>query len=130
MTNVSDLEKSLVAHMVDESHVECVGLVLEDGNTIRLKNQARSPHRFFVNPVQFTDIHHQFTAPVAALYHSHPHRPSIPSGEDRRMMRYLKTVWPSAYHIILSPSGHAAFHVVDNDVVEERGLPWSSRPDH
>jgi len=121
MTDV--LLSLLEEHMSDENPIECVGLVLEDGGTVRLRNQAGSEHRFFVNPSQFTDRIDQFTSPVAILYHSHPTRPSTPSGEDERMMRYLVTVWPDVYHVILSPSGHAAYHVVDGKIAK-RSLPW------
>ena len=114
----------LEGHASDDHPFECVGLLLEDGNTIRLRNQARSRHRFFVNPEQFADIIDEFTAPVSALYHSHIDKPSIPSDEDKRMMFYLSTVWPDAYHIILSPFGHHAYDVVGDGIVN-RELPWS-----
>jgi len=115
--NQSDVLASLEAHMEQDLPNECVGLLLLDGNTIQLRNQARSPHRFFVNPVQYDDI--ELTAPVCALYHSHPLRPAKPSGEDERMMME----WPEVMHIILSPDGHKAYHVVNEDI-HEIDLPW------
>jgi len=121
---------NLEAHFHDEPDYECVGLLLADGSTIRLKNQARSRKRFFVNPVQFAGLDiHPTNNPIAALYHSHLDTPPAPSGEDRRMMRYLVTVWPNVYHIILSPSGHMGYHVVDDGVIERKDLPWLSKPD-
>lgn len=109
--------------MEAEAPNECVGLLLWDGNLIHLRNQARSPHRFFVNPQQLIDKNDEFTAPILAIYHSHPQRTATPSGEDERFMRYLATVWPEVFHVILSPEGHAAYHVVD-DSIEKRLLPW------
>ena len=120
---MSDVQSRLEAHLEAEAPNECVGLLLWDGTVIQLRNQAQSPHRFFVNPQQLIDREQEFTSPILAMYHSHPHRPAVPSGEDERMMHYLETVWPQVYHIILSPQGHAAYHVVDGQV-KERNLPW------
>lgn len=120
---------NLEAHFNDEPDYECVGFLLADGSTVRLKNQARSRKRFFVNPSQFIEISPQLTSPITALYHSHLDTPPAPSGEDRRMMRYLITVWPDVYHIILSPSGHMGYHVVNDGVIEKKDLPWLSKPD-
>ncbi len=122
LTNLED-------HFNSEPDYECVGLLLTNGSIIRLKNQARSRKRFFVNPLQFPEVASQLTAPISALYHSHLDTPPIPSGEDRRMMRYLVTVWPDVYHIILSPSGHMGYHVVDDGVIEQKDLPWLSKQD-
>lgn len=120
---MSNVLVALEAHMGEVEPNECVGLLLQDSSIVKLVNQAQSPNRFFVNPQQLLDHDTEFTSPVAALYHSHPHRPAEPSGEDERMMRYLVTVWPDTYHIILSPQGHHAYHVVD-DAICERELPW------
>lgn len=120
---MNDALLSMELHMDEVAPNECVGLLLEDKRVVKLFNQAQSPHRFFVNPQQLLDRNSELTAPVSALYHSHPQRAAIPSGEDERMMEYLITVWPDAYHIILSPEGHQAYHVVD-DVVTKRDELW------
>lgn len=116
--------EDLESHYKEEAPIECVGLLLWNGDSIRLKNQARSEHRFFVSQQQLEErlIPDQ---PVMAIYHSHPHREAVPSGEDKEMMQYIAGVWPKVFHIILSPHGHRAYHVVDN-LIEERNLPWKS----
>ncbi len=121
---MTDALLNLTQHMDDESDIECVGLLLESGKAVRLKNQANSRSRFFVNPSQFVDIHDQIDSPITALYHSHLDKPPVPSDEDKRMMFYLQTVWEDVFHIILSPQGNKAYHVVDDQIVE-RELPWS-----
>ena len=115
---------ALEAHMDEELPNECVGLLLPDG-VLRLRNQAQSPHRFFVNPIQFEDHYDRLRRGVVAMYHSHPMREALPSGEDKRMMEYLATVWPGVFHIILSPHGHRAYHVVDGEICE-KDLTWQS----
>jgi proteasome lid subunit RPN8/RPN11 len=124
LRTTDDLLGALEEHAQEEAPLECVGLVLANGTVIKLKNQAQSEHRFFVAPQQFEDRHDEFDAPAGVLYHSHPHREAIPSGEDERMMMYLAEVWPWCYHIILSPHGHRAYHVV-NGQVQERPL-WDT----
>lgn len=124
LVELTYLQEELEEHMFDEAPMECVGLLLWNGDLVRLRNQADSPSRFFVNPQQLEDnMHILKSVPPLALYHSHPHREAIPSGEDERFMRYLVTVWPHVHHIILSPHGHRAYHVADNEIVE-RTLPW------
>jgi len=120
---MNDVLLSLETHMGEVAPNECVGLLFGNGNVIKLINQARSPHRFFVNPQQLLDHDTEFASEITALYHSHPHRSAEPSGEDERMMKYLVTVWPDTYHIILSPQGHRAYHV-ESDTICERELPW------
>lgn len=112
----------LEQHMDDSSPYECVGLLLWDGNTIRLRNQAQSEHRYFVSGAQLQERVSP-DDPIMAIYHSHPQRESTPSGEDKEMMRMLLDYWPTVFHIILSPHGHRAYHVVD-DAILERNLPW------
>ncbi len=120
---MSDILAALEAHMDEVLPNECVGLLMQDGTTIKFFNQAQSPHRFFVNPLQMAERVSDSMSTPTALYHSHPQHPPKPSGEDERMMRYLLTVWSDVYHIILSPTGHRAYHVV-NDEISERELPW------
>lgn len=120
---MSDVLLNLEAHMQKASPIECVGLLLQNDTVVELYNQAQSSSRFFVNPQQLLEQDDLLSTPVSALYHSHPERSAQPSGEDERMMRYLITVWPDAYHIILSPHGHRAYHVVEDSICE-RKLPW------
>jgi proteasome lid subunit RPN8/RPN11 len=118
----SEVLEAVESHLKDTAPIECVGLILWDGTVLRLKNQAQSEHRFFVSGQQLEERLPP-DMPVMAIYHSHPHREAEPSGEDREHMLYLLEVWPSVFHIILSPHGHRAYHVVDGDI-EERNLPW------
>ena len=112
----------LLAHFVSALPNEAVGFILEDGQTIRLINQARSPHRFWISGDQVAErLYPRTPDHIVVVYHTHPERPARPSGEDRRFMRELFGVWPHVLHLILSRTDSAVYAVLNSRIEE---LQW------
>lgn len=57
-------------------------------------NQLRSPHRFFMEPIQLLSALEKIDAndwELLAIYHSHPHGPPVPSAYDLQHYLYPET---------------------------------------
>lgn len=97
---------------------EVVGLILSDGTTRPLINQARSSTRFEVSFAQMAEALasiNPHTHLVYAIYHSHPAGSLNPSTDDQNQMR---AAWSDAGltlpWVILNPSGPSALWWIDN----------------
>jgi proteasome lid subunit RPN8/RPN11 len=86
-------------HLLDGLPEEVVGLVLSDGATVRLINQARSDSRFEVGVPQLAqalaDINPE-THTVIGIYHSHPQGSLNLSTHDQKNM---KTQWSVGFSL-------------------------------
>lgn len=79
-----------VQHSIEGLPEEVVGLVLSDGSTIPLINQARSDRRFEVSVAQLANVLSLInpdTHLVYSLYHSHPGSSLDLSPADQTNMR-------------------------------------------
>lgn len=77
-------------HAREGSPEEVVGLVLSDGDLVRLTNQTRSKHMFAVSREQLADrlaLIDPDKHTVIAIYHSHPGGTTTLSPDDQTSMR-------------------------------------------
>jgi len=114
---------SMLEHFASSLPNEAVGFVIDDGTIVRLINQARSAHRFWISGEQVKErLAPHSPSDIVALYHTHPERPAKPSGEDRRLMLELAQVWPHVLHLILSRTDSAVYAVIDG---KTKRLAWT-----
>ena len=77
-------------HANEEAPIEAVGLVLSDGDIMRLINQTRSPSMFSVSRAQLAERLADIDPDkhtVIAIYHSHPGGTTTLSPDDQASMR-------------------------------------------
>lgn len=106
---------AIIQHHRSEN-VETVGIVFDDGTTVRLPNSTPTRRSFTVtveNLAAALNRHPNKT--IYGLYHSHPHDPAWPSQDDLSMMEELDGLagWENIIHII---SGKDAI----------RGFTWNN----
>lgn len=95
-------------HAASHPRQEVVGLILSDGSTIPLVNQARSATRFSVGQGQMAEALASINPDVemvVALYHSHPTAPPSPSVTDISMMRDQLSAGVPIPWVIVTPRG-------------------------
>jgi proteasome lid subunit RPN8/RPN11 len=100
------LAEALRARLLAEDAEERVGLVLDDGTIIELRNVAADPKRAFaVRPEDM--VAHEDR--VRATWHTHPQpgATSLPSAAD--LEAFL--MWPDLEHWIVSAGGARAYRV-------------------
>jgi proteasome lid subunit RPN8/RPN11 len=90
MKEVAEVLKSslteICIHFREDLPNECVGLVWEDGEIQRLRNQASSPNRFSVSLPQLAERLAEREGTVIAIYHSHPGGSSVMSSADKKSL--------------------------------------------
>lgn len=111
----------LVAHARAELPNEACGMVhAAQGVPVavhRVGNQAASPYRYEMNPVQLLRLEQQREASgetLFAIYHSHVASPARPSPTDVRMAFFppgavaQPPMYPDAFYIVVSLADEAA----------------------
>lgn len=105
------------AHFHDDLPNEAVGLLYENGLTVRLTNQARSPHRFSVGETQFHEAIMSVPSDLnlIGLYHSHPgDRRTFSETDYHVMASQFESGYPYCWVLVLRDSLRIA-HVSLND---------------
>lgn len=93
---------------------ERVGLILQDGSVVELKNLHPDPeHGFLVDAGDLIE----YGSRATSTWHTHPKGGLSPSQED--MEGFL--MWPKLEHIIVAPEGTARFVVERGLVVRREG---------
>ena len=126
----------LVAHARAELPNEACGMVhAAQGVPVavhRVGNQAASPYRYEMNPVQLLRLEQQREASgetLFAIYHSHVASPARPSPTDVRMAFFppgevqQPPMFPDTFYILVSlaqePPDVRAYHIRTGGVIEE-----------
>ena len=103
-------------HLLDGLPEEVVGLVLSDGSTVRLINQARSSSRFEVGVPQLAqalaDIN-PATHTVIGIYHSHPLNSPDLSPADQESMKVQWGVGFSVPWVVMTGDGRVSVWWLD-----------------
>jgi proteasome lid subunit RPN8/RPN11 len=100
------LQAELNDHYIASYPKEAVGLLLDNGSTLRLKNWSRRHDRFLVGywrifrKLGWSGLRHG--AGVMFIYHSHP-VDAYPSTDDLDFAQRLKPRWPKVQHMIFVP---------------------------
>jgi len=129
----------MIAHAREELPNECCGMVhARDGVPVavhRVTNEAASPYRYEMNPLQMMRLESARDASgetLFAIYHSHVASEARPSPTDVRMAFFppgeigREPMFPDTYYIVISlasePPSVRAFHVRTGGVVEEEPI--------
>lgn len=71
---------------------------------IPVPNVSRKPkHQFILEPVMWTTMLLQHSKEIAALFHSHPAGPPVPSRDDVQQLQDFGSLFP--FYLIASPKG-------------------------
>lgn len=118
-TIITGIKASLPAirqHLVDGLPEEVVGLILSDGSTVRLINQARSTSRFEVGVPQLAqalaDINPD-THTVIGIYHTHPLNSPDLSPADQESMKVQWGVGFSVPWVVMTEDGRVSVWWLD-----------------
>lgn len=101
------LSRELNDHASAEYPKEAVGLLLTNGDTLRLHNWSRRNDRFLVGywrvlrKLGWGGLHRG--EGISFIYHSHP-VDSYPSTDDRTFASKMKLRWPHVSHMIFVPA--------------------------
>lgn len=101
------LRDELNDHWAEVWPREAVGLILDDGSTLRLRNWSRRPDRFLVGwwsiwlKLGWQAL--KTGAGIQTIYHSHLVS-AQPSLQDRQFMSEVAKKWPHVNHLIYVPA--------------------------
>ena len=95
-TAVESSVVDLVVHFTTSPKEEIAGVVLADGSSVRLYNEAKNRRaHFVVSPSQLKGLD------VVAVYHSHPDGPEYPSPTDEKGIAPIPAVIVTSTSVIL-----------------------------
>lgn len=134
--------EALVAHAREDLPNEACGMVHAsdgaDGAAIeahRVKNDAASPYRYEMNPLQMLRLERQREdsgEALFAIYHSHVASEAYPSPTDVRMAFWPPgaiegpPMFPETYYILVAlkyePPAVRAFHIRSGGAIEEEAI--------
>lgn len=129
----------MVAHAREDLPDECCGMVhAREGVPTavhRVKNDAASPYRYEMNPLQMMRLERardESGETLFAIYHSHVASPARPSPTDVRMAFFppgeveQEPMFPETYYILVSlaqePPDVRAYHIRRGGVIEEEPI--------
>lgn len=108
---------AIIDHAIEEYPIEAVGLIWDNGEIGRLRNQANSPNRFAVSGKLISEL----VASVGErypviMYHTHPNVRSTadPSRADVAMMRELDAEGGNSLSLIVARN-HAKLWALNGD---------------
>lgn len=133
------LVDEMIAHAREELPNECCGMVHgRDGAPVavhRVTNDAASPYRYEMNPLQMMRLERardESGETLFAIYHSHVASEARPSPTDVRMAFFppgeieREPMFPDTFYILVSlasePPSVRAFHIRTGGVVEEEPI--------
>jgi proteasome lid subunit RPN8/RPN11 len=131
--------EALVAHARADLPNEACGMVhARDGavtDAIRVTNDAASPYRYEMNPLQMLKLERRREdegESLFAIYHSHVASEAYPSPTDVRMAFWPPgelsndPMYPETYYILVSlkydPPAVRAFHIGKGGAIEEEAI--------
>jgi proteasome lid subunit RPN8/RPN11 len=130
---------AMVAHAREDLPNEACGMVhASDGTATevhRVKNDAASPYRYEMNPLQMLRLERrreESGEALFAIYHSHVASEAYPSPTDVRMAFWppgateSEPMFPTTYYILVAlkydPPAVRAFHIRTGGVIEEEPI--------
>jgi proteasome lid subunit RPN8/RPN11 len=131
--------EAMIAHAREDLPNEACGMVHSvDGAATevhRVKNDAASPYRYEMNPLQMLRLERrreESGEALFAIYHSHVASEAYPSPTDVRMAFWPpgatenEPMFPETYYILVAlkydPPAVRAFHVRTGGVIEEEPI--------
>lgn len=131
--------EAMIAHAREDLPNEACGMVhARDGlatEAIRVKNDAASPFRYEMNPLQMLRLERrrdEAEESLFAIYHSHVASEAYPSPTDVRMAFWPpgevgnEPMFPDTYYVLVSlaydPPAVRAFHIRTGGVIEEEAI--------
>ncbi|MCC6236222.1 MAG: M67 family metallopeptidase [Dehalococcoidia bacterium] len=135
----SSVIEAMVSHAHQDLPNEACGMVhARDGvafEAIRVKNDAASPFRYEMNPLQMLKLDRRREdegESLFAIYHSHVASEAYPSPTDVRMAFWPpgeidnEPMFPETYYVLVSlkydPPAVRAFHIRMGGVIEEEPI--------